>query len=284
MIFFQFYIEKQKRDHLENLSKNLEKNKGKIELFQINLKEKLNFLQINHNISMNSLSGIFLQIHKEIDEKHQEIIDKFSENLRIMNKKLQNQMNSSNEFLEEIEKILCDISRNYQNIITKMKLDSFQGVFSLYESKLSIIADKINGISSESYDFFVIEENSKQMPNFRDIDLQKLFSIYRKSSFLDNSFQKNEEFITNYKKNNSMHSESNRNTVINKENSLANSNQSIKKTSVLTDEKTQKKVKNRSSVQITMFLHGKAPEISSFPPKVFKTDRNLPKNISKLNL
>jgi len=284
LIFFQFYIEKQKRDHLENLSKNLEKNKGKIELFQINLKEKLNFLQINHNISMNSLSGIFLQIHKEIDEKHQEIIDKFSENLRIMNKKLQNQMNSSNEFLEEIEKILCDISRNYQNIITKMKLDSFQGVFSLYESKLSIIADKINGISSESYDFFVIEENSKQMPNFRDIDLQKLFSIYRKSSFLDNSFQKNEEFITNYKKNNSMHSESNRNTVINKENSLANSNQSIKKTSVLTDEKTQKKVKNRSSVQITMFLHGKAPEISSFPPKVFKTDRNLPKNISKLNL
>ena len=235
---------------------------------------------------MNSLSKIFIEIRKNIDEIQREITDKFASTLLIMNKKLHNQMNSSNEFLEEMERILSDISRNYQNIITKMNLDSFHGVFSLYEAKLSTITDKVNAISSESYDFFVIEENFKQLQNFRNIDLQKLFTVYRKSSFLDNSSKKTEEFITNYKKNSSLHSESNRNSAISfntKENSLANSNQSSKK-SILTEEKTQKKVKNSSSVQITMFLHnspiGKSPEISSLPQKAFKTDRNLAKNIN----
>ena len=278
---------------------NLERNKKKSNVFQTDLKEKMSFLEITHNQQLYNLNKMFSTIQKALLEVQNEIFMKLDNNIQIMKNKIHTQIGFLTQFQEEINKIVNDISGNYQNIITEMKLDSFKGVFDLYKVKISTINDNILQIANGKYEYLIIEENSKQLQNFISIDLQKIYTIFKKSSFLNHQIQKDDinvhtplddkndafkndastECSSNINptltKNNSLHDGSRPSLFSNpsslalntKENSLCKSNQSCKK-NIFTAEKTQKRTKNLSSTQVRMFVNS-----SPLGPNIENTEK-----------
>lgn len=290
------------------MQSNLEQNKTKLLLFQNELKEKKDFLDITYTQHFSNLNNLFSKILKTIYDTQNELCLKFDANIQVMKAKIKSQMTFVWDSQKEIDKILGDISNNYQNIITEMKVDSFKGVCGLYEEKITTMGDKVASLANEHYEYLLFEENTNQIQNFKLLDLQKLYNVFKKTSFLSPKIQ---EIIKNVKinidrndgstecsnmrtlmtKNNSIHEESNRNSLFSnpssilfatKENSNCKSNQTSKK-ELLTDEKTQKKMKNNSSIHIRMFLNTSSHEkISGVENnKVFQTERDRKKKRTK---
>jgi len=292
---------------------NLERNKSKTILFTTNLKEKLNFLEATHNQQSANLNKIFSKILKTVTEVQNELQGQLDNTILLMKTKIQNYLNSIHQSQIEIDRILGDISGNYQNIITEMKVDSFKEVSQLYQEKISEINENIINITNENYEYFIVEENIKQMQNLKTMDLQKFYSIFKKSSFISPTIQinlkiggivhgtndeKNESSTecTSIKKSllsktHSMHDDTSRTLFSNpssigfKENSLCKSNQSSKQKLISTDEKTQKKAKNNSNINTRMFVNSSPKEQNSKMQteqnkKNFKTERE-PKIKSK---
>ena len=275
----------------------LEKNKSKSDFFKTNLREKLNFLEFTHNQETSNLNKLFAKILKIVTENQNEIQNRMDTTLSHLKKKIAFYLDCLNNNQSEIDKILADISGNYQNIITEMKFDSFKEVLQLYQQKISEIDEKLFKITNENYEYFILEENQKQIPNFQTMDLQKLYSLFKKNTFLDAYPQENINIMINPQekhndrsrnsnsikkstsKNQSTLDETNRTLYSNpssvgltaKENSLCKSNQSNRQ-NISIDEKTNRKAKN-SSIHVQMFVYVPPSENGSINNKSFKTER-----------
>lgn len=247
----------------------LEQNRNKIEFFSLELKEKIQFLEFNHQEQMQKITRLFNDLLKHIEKTRFQMYQKLENNIKTTKSKMQKTMFCIDVFLNEVNKISSDITNNYQNIITEMQFEAFNEVHSNYEKKLAKISESLLNLPKENYDFLIIEENSKQIENFKSIEIPKYVSIFQKTAFLSaktdpillnsalNSFPSKKN---SFSKAVSLHEETNTNNTtattigknVLKENLMNKANYSWGKNN-FSEEKTHKKMKSSASTHINFF-------------------------------